>query len=88
MAMVRPATRRTGTRDVIALAVSGWLLMKVSRGVINSAIFVNDDRAHSSDTGNICRSAKHSPADSAHTQTSVNAHTPIYTTQPLTNSDR
>ena len=57
MAIVRPATRKTGTRDVMTDAVSGFASMKFRKGVMNSAMLLRDDRAQSSETGKICASA-------------------------------
>jgi hypothetical protein len=53
IAMVNPATSKTGTSEVITLAVFGWLLTKFCSGLMNPAIFDKDERAQSSETGKI-----------------------------------
>ncbi len=54
IAIVRPATKSTGTKEVITLAVSGYLAMKSSTGLKNPASFDNEDRAQRNETGKIC----------------------------------
>lgn len=54
IAMVRPATRKTGTSEVITCAVSGLRSIKFRNGVINSAMLLSEDNAQSSETGKIC----------------------------------